>query len=98
MKADIVRLHPVGPHRLHTRRPLIPIANTVTPVVSGDEVAAGPLEHLESCLLVEPYHGGMKSLHVIGRHQRSGPDVKRAAAGTEDFQSRILGVGRRSEI
>ena len=32
----------------------------------------------------------MESLNVVGRHQRSGADVKLAAAGTQDFQTRIL--------
>ena len=40
----------------------------------------------------------MESLHVIGGHQRSGPDMERAAAGTHDFQARIGRVGRRREL
>ncbi len=85
MNADVVRLHPVGPHRLQTRRALIPIAKAVVPVVGGDEVAARPLDHLETCFLEEPDHPGVKSLHIVGGHQRNGADVKCAAAGAQRF-------------
>ena len=37
------------------------------------QVAAGPLGHLETCLPGMPYHPGIKSLDIIGGHQRSGP-------------------------
>ena len=98
MKAHVVRLHPIGPHHLQARRALIAIANTVSPVVSGDEVAAGPLEHLETLFLEEPDHPGVESLDVVGGHQRGGPDLKPAAASAQDLETRILCVGRRSEL
>ncbi len=98
MKPDIVRFRPVGPHRLQARRPLIGIAKTIAPVVGGDKVASRPFGHLETLFLEEPNHPRVKSLHIVGRHQRGGPDMKRAAAGSQDFQAGILCVGRRSEL
>src|ERR1039457_948766 len=91
MQAHVVRLVPA-------RRALVTIAKTVAPVVSGDKVAAGPLEHFEAFFFEEADHAGVESLHVIGRHQRSSPDVECAAAGTHDFQARIGRVGRRREL
>ena len=86
---------PSAPHRLEARRALIDIAKTVAKVVGRDEVAAGPLRHLEARILEAPDHAGMESLHIVGGHQGSGPDVECAATGAHDFQARVVGVGRR---
>jgi hypothetical protein len=90
MQAHVVRLHPIGPHHLQARRALVAIANTVAPVVGGDEVAAGPLEHLEALLFEEPDHPGVESLarcrRASARRSRSGmqplpvPTISRRAS------------------
>ena len=98
IKSHVVRLHPVGPHHLQPRRALIPIANPIAPVVGRDKVAAGPFEHLEALFFVKPNHLCMKTLHIIGRHQRSSSNVKRAAAAAQNLQTRILRVGCGSEF
>src|ERR1019366_1677388 len=53
MQAYVVRL-------VATRRALVTIAKTVAPVVSGDKVAAGPLEHFEAFLFEEADHAGLE--------------------------------------
>src|ERR1039458_6139470 len=50
----------------------------------------------ESAVLLHPRD--VESLHVVGRHERSSPDMECAAASAHDFQARVSRIGRRGEL
>src|ERR1700677_1666623 len=98
MNTDVVGLYPVGPHRLQARGTNIAIAETIAVVVGRDKVPAGPLEHLEACLLEEANHTRVKPLQVVSGHQRHSTHVESAFASAEDLKYGFFRVDPRSDV
>ncbi len=95
--AHVVRLNGV-PNRIVDGRALVRIADRITPLVRGDEVAAGEAIDAGVQLLERGNHFRAEALDVVGRHQRDRSDVKRARAGSGDFELRIVAVALGPEV
>ncbi len=93
---ELVRAHVVGlhrvPDRVHDGRALVGIADGVAPLVPGDEVAAGEAIDAGVQLPERGHDLRPEAFNVVRRHQRDGPNVKRARAGSRDLEPGVVAV------